>query len=218
MNSQKMRVILIGGGKFAGLLYYMFNKTYDFIGYIDDVYDHAYIEENYGLKKLGTSKDLPQIVSFCNNAIISIGSTGDASTRSKYYEKLAKIGFNFPSLISKTSIVADNAFIGSGAIIQQNVIIDPMVKIGKNCVISSGSIIRHDTKIGNNVFIAPSVILNGSSIIGDNTFIGTGATVIQKIIIGNNCIIGAASCAIEDIADNSKVAGVPARPIVEAIK
>jgi len=33
-----------------------FKEQYNFIGYLDDVYEVAYVEEHYGLKKLGTSK------------------------------------------------------------------------------------------------------------------------------------------------------------------
>jgi len=191
--AEKEKIIFIGGGKLAGMLHWIFKKDFDFIGYIDDVHEKAYIEKNFGIKKLGSSKDLPRIISLCRNAVISIGSEGDTSVRWKYFEKLLKLGFNFPPLIASTAVVAENVSIGSGSIIQHNAIIAPKTKIGKNCIISTNAFISHDNVIGNNVFIGPGSIINGSSIIGDNTFIGTGSTIIQKKKIGKNCLVGAAS-------------------------
>jgi sugar O-acyltransferase (sialic acid O-acetyltransferase NeuD family) len=210
---KKPKIFFMGGGKLAGILYWIFKDQYDFIGYADDVYERAYIEEHYGLKKIGTSRDLPKLLAICKNAVISIASDGDLSPRIKYYEMFSNAGFDLPAMISPTALVAPNALIGPGTIIQHNVIVDPMVKIGNNCLIASGSIIRHDGRIGNNVFMAPGVTTNGDVIIGDNTFMGTRSVALTKVKVGNNCIVGASSCVIRDIPDGITVAGVPARPI-----
>lgn len=205
-----MNAILIGGGKFAGLIISMFSDTYKFIGYIDDIYENAYVKEIYSTSYIGKSEDIiKNNVTDCNNVIISIGSEGDTSVRKNYFNKFLEAGFNIPYLIHPTANVANNSIIGDGTIVQINAVIHPMVRIGKNCVISTNAIIGHDSIIGNNVYIAPGVIINGSVVIGDNTFVGTGATIIQKTVVGNNCIIGASSCVNKDIPDNSKVVGVP---------
>lgn len=49
--------------------------------------------------------------------------------------------------------------------------------------------------------------------IGDNSFIGYGVHINPGVTIGKNCIVGARSVVTRDIADNSVVAGCPARVI-----
>ncbi|ROP62684.1 acetyltransferase-like isoleucine patch superfamily enzyme [Enterobacter sp. BIGb0383] len=49
--------------------------------------------------------------------------------------------------------------------------------------------------------------------IGDNSFIGYGVHINPGVTIGKNCIVGARSVVTRDVADNSVVAGSPARVI-----
>jgi sugar O-acyltransferase (sialic acid O-acetyltransferase NeuD family) len=206
------QVVLMGGGRFAGLLYCIFKDQFDFCGYLDDVYEKAYIEEVYGLKKLGTSQDADNIVSTCSSIAIAIGAERDVTARKRYFDLFKNYGFNFPRMIHKTAqVYIDFTRIGEGVVVHNNVIIQPQVTIGENCIISNGSIINHDVYIGKHTFIAPGVILNGSTKIGQECFIGTGSVVIQKRTIGNNVVIGASSCVVNDVADGEVVFGVPAK-------
>lgn len=215
MPENKSKLIFVGGGRLAGMLYAMFKGKYDFVGYVDDVYPHAYIEEKYGLKNLGTSKDLSKLISLYQWAVVAIT---DTAARKKYREKLLHAGFMLFTLISKTAIVADNAAIAPGCIIRHNAIIGPLVRLGENTVISDNTYVGHDSTIGQNVYIAPGVNINGSVSIGDNTFVGTGAVILPEIKIGHDCVIGAAACVNKDVPEGGKVAGVPARPLKPTIK
>jgi len=208
-----MRIVLVGGGKFAGIIYSLFSNRHDFIGYIDDICGEAYVETHYQLRKIGKIQDCEKILSLCKNCVISIGGQEAMLLRLKCYERYFKAGFNFPTLIHSSADVASNASIDTGSIIRDRAIIHPMAKIGKNCVISTNVIIGHDSIIGNNVFITPGAIISGSVIIGDNTFVGTGAIIIQNVKVGKNCLIAAGACVIKDVSDNTKVAGVPAKQI-----
>lgn len=208
-----MKIVLIGGGKFAGLIYSSFSDKYDFAGYVDDVYAKAYVEEHYQLKKIGTSQDMEKVLSICENCVIAIGSVEDTSGRWEYCQRYLNSGFNFPTLIHSSASVANNASIDNGTIVRDNSIIHPMVKIGKNCVVSTNVLVGHDSVIGDNVFIAPGAIVSGSVVIGDSTFVGAGAIVIQKRKIGKKCVVGAGACVVEDAPDDTKLVGIPARPI-----
>jgi maltose O-acetyltransferase len=49
--------------------------------------------------------------------------------------------------------------------------------------------------------------------IGSNVWIGAGAIILPGVRIGDNCVIGAGSVVTRNVAPDTVVAGVPARPI-----
>jgi serine O-acetyltransferase len=56
----------------------------------------------------------------------------------------------------------------------------------------------------------------GYPIIGDRVYIGPGAVISGNIRVGNDVAVGANSVVVEDVPDNSVVAGVPAKVVSEA--
>lgn len=115
----------------------------------------------------------------------------------------------------------------SGVIIQNN------VEIGANTVIDRGALsntvigegtkidnlchIAHGVTIGKHCLVIASSVIGGSTKIGDNTHIAPAASLLNNIRIGENVVIGMGSVVIDDVPDNSVVAGVPAKRIRENI-
>ncbi len=205
------KVILMGGGKFAGLIYAYFKNYVDFIGYLDDVYDKAYIEDVYDIPKMGKSQDIDILKKTNAEIVVAIGVDKNTNIRRKYYRYFKAQEVPLATLVhSSAQVFTDEKNIGQGTIVQVNAVIDPQVKLGENCVVGRTAVISHDSSVGNNTFVSPGVILNGSVNIGDDCFIGTGSVVIQNINIGNSVVIGASSCVIRDAPDNCTLLGVPA--------
>ena len=113
-------------------------------------------------------------------------------------------------------IINENSEIGCGSTIDRGSLSNTI--IGKNTFLDNQIHIAHNNKIGNNCVIAGQVGFAGSSTIGDNVMIGGQAGISGHLKIGNNVHVGGGSGVINDISDNSRVMGYPAKNLREFIK
>ena len=103
------------------------------------------------------------------------------------------------------------------------------IHLGKNVFINSGCRFQDQGGIymGNNILIGHNVVLatlnheenparRGNLIpspikIGNDVWIGSNATILAGVTIGDGAIIAAGAVVTNDVAENTVVAGVPAR-------
>lgn len=142
-----------------------------------------------------------------------IGSVSIPTLRQKQFETLKKAGYDFLSVIHKMAYYSSDVSIGEGAQLLARSTILTGTKIGCNTIINTSASIDHDCTIGNHVHIAPGVVLSGGICIEDACHIGTGAAIIQGIHIDKNSWVAAGAVVTKNLPANSRVAGLPARPI-----
>jgi len=122
--------------------------------------------------------------------------------------------FRYPQI--GAVIINDNAEIGCGSTIDRGSLSNTI--IGKNTYLDNQIHIAHNVKIGENCIIAGQVGFAGSSTLGNNVMIGGQAGVSGHLKIGNNVQIGGGSGVINDIPDNSKVMGYPAKNLKDFLR
>ena len=187
------KIVVIGGGGHAKVIISIIKKSkkYNIIGYTD-IKDNG---EILGVKYLGNDDILEEIYlkKAAKFAVIGIGQIKNVETRKQITEKIKKIGFIFPSIISIDSIINEDVKIGKGSVVMDGVVINSGTEVGKYSIVNTKASIDHDCKIGNFVHIAPGVTVSGEVKIGDNTFIGTGSSVVNNITIKSNTFIKAHS-------------------------
>ncbi len=194
-------LILIGGGGHCKVVIDAIRKAglYNIYGIADTDPSR---KEVLGIPVIGDDDSLLKIYnSGVKNAVIAIGSVGDPSLRMKLYEKIKKIGFNLPTIIHTSSIIAEDVKIEEGTFIAAGTVINTGTKIGKNVIINTSSSIDHDCQLGDFVHIAPGVTLSGGVKVGEGTHIGTGANIIQYLNIGKGCIIKAGALVRNNLQD-----------------
>jgi UDP-3-O-[3-hydroxymyristoyl] glucosamine N-acyltransferase len=107
-----------------------------------------------------------------------------------------KLTQKFCPFISSSKMIADDAEIGEGTVIQPNVFIGNKVKIGKNCLIHSNVSIYDNSEIGDNVIIHSCSVLGADAYYfqkrddGWHKYFSSGKTVIEDDVeIGAHCAV-----------------------------
>lgn len=140
--------------------------------------------------------------------------TGNPIVRRMFHDKFINFG-GTPFFIRGQNTVLSDYIKNEGADIMHFVFVGSSVTLGKGALINSGAQIHHEVTIGEFSEINPGAIILGKAKIGEYTSVGTNATILPRVKVGNNVLIGAGSVVLDDIPDNSKVVGVPARIIGE---
>jgi serine O-acetyltransferase len=111
-------------------------------------------------------------------------------------------------LFNKLNTVLGSCIIGRGAefgpgfvlIHSQGVVINGAVRAGANVRI------EHQVTIGAEKGESPRL--------GNNVFIGCGAKLVGPVSVGDGARIGANAVVVHDVAPDTTVVGIPARPVV----
>ncbi len=90
--------------------------------------------------------------------------------------------------------------------------------IGDGCKIDNLVQIGHNCRIGRMVVISGCTGIGGSTVIGDGTMIGGHAAIADHVVIGKGVQLAGGAMVAGNIPEGSICAGVPARPIREAIR
>jgi UDP-perosamine 4-acetyltransferase len=163
-----------------------------------------------GLSVLGGDEVLTSDMLLVNG----IGSTGRPARRREIFERLKEQGFSFATVVDPSAIIGPEVELAEGAQVLAGAVIQPGAYIGRNSIVNSRASVDHDVTLGAHVHIAPGAVLSGNVIVGDEVHIGTGAAIKQGVRIGSGSVIGVGAAVIADVAMNSILAGVPARPLL----
>ena len=205
------KIIIVGGGGHAKAVITIIKKIkkYRLLGYVD-VKDQGTI---LGVPYLGDDQKLPGLLKRnprCG-AVLGVGYVVISPKRRELSDKLRKIGFQLPAIVSPTAVINEEVTIGGGTVVHDNVVVNSGTHIGECAIINNASSIDHDCRIGDFVHIAPGVILSGGVVVGNDSLLGVGCRVLQYKTIGQNCIIGAGAAVIKDCLKPGVYVGIPAK-------
>jgi serine O-acetyltransferase len=118
----------------------------------------------------------------------------------------AEMLFNKLNTVFCQCIIGRGAEFGPGLVLihSQGVVINGAVHAGRNLHI------EHQVTIGAEKGKSPSL--------GDNIFIGCGAKIVGAVTIGDGARVGANAVVLHDVAPETTVVGIPAKPVERRAK
>ncbi len=153
---------------------------------------------------LDRAKDCP-----CDGAVLAIG---DNATRWVLAERLQ---FPWLTVVHPSVLVAGGVSIGEGTALFAHSVVQPDTRIGRHVIVNTGAGIDHDCEVADFAHSAPGVRLGGNVTVETGSFVGIGTAVTPGVRIGAWAIVGAGAAVTHNVAPNSTVAGVPARPLTK---
>jgi UDP-perosamine 4-acetyltransferase len=141
-------------------------------------------------------------------AFVAIGSN---ALRQRLGISARGLGFALVNAISPSAIVSRTARLGQGIAIMAGVVINADTSIADLAIVNTSASIDHDGSVGEAAHIAPQCGLAGNVSVGPRSFLGIGCKVIPGISIGDDVLAGAGSVIVSNVANNARIAGVPAK-------
>lgn len=183
-------------------------EVYQCVGFLDDN-EETWGKEIHGVKVLGaldTATDYEDCF-FVNG----IGSPSNFFAKADIISKTQILLDRFETLVHPSAVVSKMSRLGYGTVILQNVTIASDVTIGNHVIVLPNSIVSHGCVINDYVCIAGGVCISGGVKVDQSSYIGTNSAVIGNVTIAEHCLVGMGSVVIESVAENSVVAGNPAK-------
>jgi sugar O-acyltransferase (sialic acid O-acetyltransferase NeuD family) len=159
-----------------------------------------------GYPVLGYDDDLETLKEKYEYALITIGQMGSSNLRQKFFNRLEKMGYTLPVIVSPLAHVSKHASVGDGTIVMHHAIVNAGAVVGKNCILNTRCLIEHDVKIGDHIHISTAAVLNGEVMIGSGSFVGSNAVMVNGIKISDNYFFKAGSLVVNE-KNGKKITG-----------
>lgn len=108
-------------------------------------------------------------------------------------------------------VIEEDVWIGACTTIERGTLGE--TKLESGCKVDDLVQIGHNVHIGKNTLIMANSVICGGARVGERCWIAPNSVIKEKILIGNRAIIGLGAVVLNDVEDDTVVAGVPAKPL-----
>lgn len=198
----KKKIVIFGAGQQGRICKRLATVTgYKVIAFIDD-----YEGKTEGIPVYRRVELIPHFEKY--KYIVAVG---DIKVRKKFIQVINKYRLKCVNLIDPTADIEKGAIIGTGNFIYKFASIYESATIGDHNIINCKAVVAADAVVSNNCNICMGANLCGDVHVGENTYVGYQATVVSGNNVGKNSYVEAGSVVKNNIPDNTKVEGIPAK-------
>jgi acetyltransferase EpsM len=213
-----MKKLVILGGSGIGMIAASIAKEsgdYNVLGFLNDVIP---VGSNIGkyetIKVIGTTDDIQYYLNNdCYFFIAYVGLKKEKET----FEKIEKFKIpkeKYATLIHKTAIIPHGfCKIGYGVLMAPLSQLSPDTTIEDNCILLANSFLGHDSTMRKFAHLATNSVVGANVVVGRGVHVGSNATIREKVTIGDFSLIGSGAVVLNNVLENTKVVGNPAREL-----
>lgn len=215
MTNRLTPLVIIGAGGFGREVLELVREinsaapTFDFLGFLDDEAS-GHMPKRVGAPLLGPSSDLADLAA---NYVIGIGAPGPR----RRIDALAQSwGRAAATLTHPSATIGSDVQVGAGAVIAAGVRLTTHIAVGRFVHINLNCTIGHDSIVEDFATLHPGVHLGGGCVIEEGATLGMGSVVLPNVRVGRGAIVGAGAVVVRDVAPDTTVVGIVARPTLRS--
>jgi len=122
------------------------------------------------------------------------------ASRKNLFNRLRAEGYNFANIISPHAII-HGELKGMNCWICDNVVLENDTVVYDDIFIKTGAIIQHVSVIESHCFIGARAQMAGGVHVGEQSYIGIGAIIFNGVNIGKKCLVGGATYVKRHLPD-----------------
>ena len=198
-------LLVFGAGGHGRVVAEAAADQYSDIAFVDDDTD---LSGSGNWPVLGLVSDVLSGKLPCSKAAVAIG---DNAKRLGLIDRLIASDIEVASIVHRSAVLSASAIVGAGSVLLAHAVVSSGAQLGRGCIVNTGATIDHDCELADGVHVSPGAHLAGNVTVGSCAWIGLGAVVREGTVIGSGAVVGAGAAVVTDIADGSRVVGVPAK-------
>ncbi|MBT9589270.1 acetyltransferase [bacterium] len=177
------------------------------LGCLDDRHPHIMEPPSLGPLSL-----MAAMLQQAQAAYVGLGNILYLKERRKIFLEAQRLDYEMIDAIHSQAYRSPTSICGNGLFMGPFSVIHARAQVGHNVCIYSGSVVEHDCHLSNHVFLGPGVHMGGWTCVDEGAYISLGARVASGVRVGAHSLVAAGAVVLHDVAPDTLVRGVPARP------